>query len=76
MNKTIWSIILIISSIGAIKYGVLGLFNVDYAASIFGAGSTAARVIYAIFGISGVIILFSGIKCLFKGCGDNVKCGN
>ena len=71
MKKVIYSIIFILASIGAIKYGVLGLYNIDYVATIFGHDSMTARVIYAILGLSGIIALILSIKWL---CCCNKKC--
>lgn len=46
--------------IGAINWGLIGLFQYDLVAAIFGQGSQAgafARIIYALVGISGLISL-------------------
>ncbi|WP_430784607.1 DUF378 domain-containing protein [Virgibacillus flavescens] len=56
---------LAITIIGAINWGLIGLFQFDLVASIFGGGEQSgaiARVIYAIVGISGLISL----SILFK----------
>ena len=46
--------------IGAINWGLIGLFNFDLVATLFGPMSIVARVIYTIVGIAGLvnIILF------------------
>lgn len=41
--------------IGAINWGLVGLFNFDLVATIFGPMSIAARVIYTIVGIAGLV---------------------
>ena len=41
--------------IGAINWGLIGLFNVDLVAMIFGTMSIAARVIYTLVGIAGLV---------------------
>ena len=44
--------------IGAINWGLIGFFNFDLVASIFGGQDAAlARLIYALVGISGLISL-------------------
>ncbi|MGM8365166.1 DUF378 domain-containing protein [Virgibacillus sp. W0181] len=51
---------LAIMIIGAINWGLIGLFQYDLVAAIFGQGSQAAgfaRVIYTLVGISGLISL-------------------
>lgn len=41
--------------VGAINWGLIGLFNFDLVATIFGPMSIAARVIYTIVGIAGLV---------------------
>ena len=41
--------------IGAINWGLIGLFNFDLVATLFGDMSIAARVIYTIVGIAGLV---------------------
>lgn len=51
--------------IGAINWGLIGLFQFDLVAAIFGGGDQAgflARIIYTIVGISGLVAL----SVLFK----------
>lgn len=57
------TIALILMIIGAINWGLIGLFQFDLVASIFG-GSTSAlsRIIYSLVGVAGVW----GITMLFK----------
>lgn len=40
--------------IGAINWGLVGLFNLDLVAAIFGAGSGLSRIVYILVGISGL----------------------
>ena len=55
-------IALIIMIIGGLNWGSVGLFNTDLVALAFGSGSVAARVIYALVGISA----FWCISLLFR----------
>ena len=41
--------------VGAINWGLIGLFNFDLVATLFGTMSIAARVIYTIVGIAGLV---------------------
>lgn len=41
--------------IGAINWGLVGLFNFDLVATLFGTMSIASRVIYTIVGIAGLV---------------------
>lgn len=43
--------------IGAINWGLIGFFNYDLVASIFGQDSIVSRIIYSLVGISGLICL-------------------
>lgn len=46
--------------IGAVNWGLIGLFQFDLVAAVFGGGSQAgilSRIIYALVGISGLICL-------------------
>ena len=41
--------------IGAINWGLVGLFNFDLVATLFGTMSIASRVIYTLVGIAGLV---------------------
>ena len=53
--KIIDKIALILIIIGAINWGLIGLFGFDLVAAIFGDMTIASRVIYTIVGITGLI---------------------
>lgn len=44
--------------IGGINWGLVGLFDVDLVAMIFGEGSGISRVIYALVGLSALYSLY------------------
>ncbi len=46
---------LVFTIIGAINWGLIGFFDFNLVASIFGDMTTLARIIYAIVGIAGII---------------------
>lgn len=48
---------LILVIIGAINWGLIGFFQFDLVASIFGDMSMFSRIIYALVGISGLYSL-------------------
>ncbi|MCY3564460.1 MAG: DUF378 domain-containing protein [Acidimicrobiia bacterium] len=53
---------IVVAAIGAINWGLIGLFGLDLVAAIttagkFGDTNVASRVVYVIFGIAGVIAL-------------------
>lgn len=50
--------------IGAINWGLVGLFNLDLVAAIFGAGSGLSRIVYILVGISGLYQLIPLFQAL------------
>jgi uncharacterized membrane protein YuzA (DUF378 family) len=48
-------------TIGALNWGLVGLFQFDLVAAILGVGSVASRIIYGLVGLS-------GIYCLVRAC--------
>lgn len=51
---------LLLVIVGAINWGLIGLFQYDLVAGLFGGGEQSAalaRVIYALVGISGLIVI-------------------
>jgi uncharacterized membrane protein YuzA (DUF378 family) len=48
---------LVIALIGAINWGLIGLFRLDLVALVFGQMSWISRVIYALVGICGIYLL-------------------
>jgi uncharacterized protein len=56
MNKTIKCIAFILVIIGGLNWGLVGFFNFDLVAAIFGYMTTISRVIYILVGISALIL--------------------
>ena len=59
--KVIDKIALVLVIIGAINWGLVGIFNFNLVDTIFGAMSIISRIIYILVGISGLW----AIKLLF-----------
>lgn len=59
--KVIDTIALVLIIIGAINWGLIGLFNFNLVDTIFGEMSIISRIIYILVGISGLW----GIKLIF-----------
>ncbi len=59
--KIIDTIALILIIIGAINWGLVGIFNFNLVEAIFGGLSVITRIIYILVGISGLW----GIKLIF-----------
>ena len=45
-------ITLILLIVGGLNWGLVGLFNFDLVAALFGAGSMLARIVYSLVGLS------------------------
>ncbi|WP_293860428.1 DUF378 domain-containing protein [uncultured Alsobacter sp.] len=50
--KTVNVIAMILLIVGGLNWGLVGLFSFDLVAAIFGAGSTLARIVYILVGLS------------------------
>lgn len=59
--KVIDKIALVLIIIGAINWGLIGLFGFDLVATLFGEMSILSRIVYGLVGLSGLW----GIKLLF-----------
>lgn len=59
--KVIDTIALVLIIIGAINWGLVGIFNFNLVEAIFGGISVITRIIYILVGISGLW----GIKLIF-----------
>lgn len=53
--------------IGAINWGLIGFFNFNLVATLFGSMSLLSRIIYAIVGICG-LLLIPAYGVIDKGC--------
>ncbi len=60
--KIIDTIALVLIIIGAINWGLIGIFNFNLVEAIFGGLSVISRIIYILVGISGLW----GIKLIFS----------
>lgn len=55
--KTLDTIALILVVIGAVNWGLIGFFQFDLVAALFGQMTVFSRVVYSIIGISGLYAL-------------------
>ncbi len=56
-NKILDATALTIAIIGAINWGLIGLFRFDLVAFIFGDMSWLSRIVYVLVGLSGLYLL-------------------
>jgi hypothetical protein len=62
MKKTLDLIALILIIVGGLNWGLVGFFQFDLVAAIFGAMSVVSRIVYALVGISAIYGIFSFFK--------------
>lgn len=63
--ETLQKAALVVTIIGAINWGLIGLFDFNLVSYIFGVDTIMSRIIYSLVGITGIInigILFNHIK--------------
>jgi len=48
-------IALVVTIIGAVNWGLIGLADIDLVAMLFGAGTFLSRTVYTLVGITGLI---------------------
>ena len=56
--QTLQKICLMLTIIGAIVWGLIGIFDFNLVATIFGDNSTLSRIIYTLVGIAGLINIY------------------
>ena len=49
---------LVLVIIGAVKWGLVGLFNFDLVAGIFGSMTWLSKIIYDLVGLAGLYLIF------------------
>jgi uncharacterized membrane protein YuzA (DUF378 family) len=57
---------LILVTIGALNWGLYGLFSLDLVKVIFGQFQVLARIVYILVGVSGLNLIFLWIKARKK----------
>ncbi|OJW50584.1 MAG: hypothetical protein BGO67_05780 [Alphaproteobacteria bacterium 41-28] len=57
LHSIIALIAYILVIIGALNWGMVGVFNVDVIARLFGPGSSVAKVFYILIGVAGIVML-------------------
>lgn len=53
--ETVQKILLVITIVGAVNWGLIGILDIDLVATIFGAQTFFTRVIYTLVGICGLV---------------------
>ena len=53
--ETLQKVALVLTIIGAVNWGLIGLFDFDLVAMLFGIGSFLSRTVYTLVGVAGII---------------------
>ena len=51
-----------VAVVGALNWGLVGLFGYNVVEHVFGVGTVATRVVYSVVGLSGLALLASYFK--------------
>lgn len=57
--KSLKTLALILVIVGGLNWGLVGLFNFDLVAAIFGAMSAISKIVYVLVGLSAVYLALS-----------------
>ena len=67
----------ILTLIGALNWGLIGIFNFDLVAAIFGDMTVMTRILYSVVGISAIITALTMNHCeriVEKECDEYGRC--
>ncbi len=63
--ETIQKILLVMTIVGALNWGLVGLFDMNLVSSLFGTATFITKLIYTLIAIAGIVnigILFNNIE--------------
>jgi uncharacterized protein len=72
-NNPVTTIATILASVGALNWGLIGLFNFNLVSFLFGELSSLTRITYILVGASGLYVLLTLSKLLMSPSVGNVK---
>lgn len=72
-NNPVTTIATILASVGALNWGLIGLFNFNLVSFLFGELSSLTRITYILVGASGLYVLLTLGKLLMSPSIGNVK---
>ena len=61
-NCAVCKIVGFLVGLGALNWGLVGIFNVDLVANLLGVMSGPTRLVYGLIGVAGVLKLLSLVK--------------
>ena len=61
MNALDWAAMVLLI-VGGLNWGLVGIFNVDLVAALFGEQTPISRVVYVLVGLSALYSIYTSIK--------------
>jgi hypothetical protein len=62
--KTVYRVALVLVIVGAVNWGLVGLFQFDLVAALFGSASVLSRLVYSLVGLAGIVLAGIGATTL------------
>jgi uncharacterized protein len=53
---------IILTVVGALNWGLIGLFNFNLVETLFGTGSLLTRIVYILVGLAGLYLIYTASK--------------
>ncbi len=53
--QTLQKVCLVLTILGALNWGLIGLFDFNLVATLFGAENVMTRIVYVLVGIAGIV---------------------
>lgn len=66
--KVLWALVIV----GAVNWGLVGAFDLDLVALVFGSIAWLQDLVYILVGVAGLALLFGGCRC--KSCKTSACC--
>lgn len=61
--KVLYWIALVLTVVGALNWGLVGLFEFDLVAYLFAGMATVAQVVYVVVGVAGLYLFIASLSC-------------
>lgn len=64
--RVVYRIALVLIIIGGLNWGLIGFFGFNLVDALFGEGSGLSRVVYALVGVSAILVLVEKLMSMSK----------
>ena len=65
-NSALDYVALILVLIGALNWGLVGILDFNFVATLFGDMTVLSRIIYILVGLAGLYMIYAVTKCISK----------